>query len=400
MILAACCAVLLTSLSACAPRDDQAARDQAVLEWVAAEPLATIGMSTPNAEAEIKKLESFDSDAWIKQGQQLREAEETIDRMLEYHDRRLDRCKAVKALYLVGTSKSVPLLIEYLRDGDEAIRIDAAWDLGQIGIANDEVYESLVRRLDEEHCSNASASALAELFGKGAICVLRRHLEDLDWDAKQVARIIEDLEAGRQVAADRPQSGLPACELRRDQAVLEWIEAMPPTVAAIGTPPPEHGEVDSANLKTWDREVRALPDVEETIGRMLKYHNRRLDRRRALSALYYVGTSKSLLALITCLNDEDYWIRDEAITVLEHLHIADNDVYRALSLCLDKNRGRTRVGAAWALARIFGKDAIETLKLSQKDIDWGVDAITKILANLEKGGKISALCLTGDSGEG
>lgn len=180
---------------------------------------------------------------------------------------------------------------------------------------------------------------------------------------------------------------LSGCESRRDRAVLEWVDALPPAVTFIGTPPDELAKLDSFNGEAWEQQGRDLPDAEETIGRLLKSRDKRLDRRKAVEALYIVGTFRSVPVLIECLCDEDGWIRREAIEDLEHIGIANDDVFRALVRCLNDERGGSSA-VAWALARLFGKDSIEAIKQHQRNLGQEAERMAKIIADLgaEKGG--------------
>ena len=182
--------------------------------------------------------------------------------------------------------------------------------------------------------------------------------------------------------------GLTGCESRRDRAVLEWVDEWPPAVTFVGTPPEELAKLDSFNYEAWEQQGRALPDAEETICRLLKSHDKRLDRRKAVRALDYIGTAKSVPVLIECLRDEDGWIHSEAVIGLRDIGIANDDVFRSLVRCLNTERGDTSVIAAQALAELFGKDAIEAIKQHQKNLDREAELMAKILEAVENGQEV------------
>jgi hypothetical protein len=178
---------------------------------------------------------------------------------------------------------------------------------------------------------------------------------------------------------------LPGCEPRGDRAILEWIDMFPPGLTGIWTPPAELAKLDSFDLESWKQQGRALPDAEETIIRLLKCHDKRLDRRKALHVLNFVGTSKSVPVLIECLRDEDSWLHDEAACALEHIGVANGNVFVSLVRCVDYDHGSTSTNAARALARLFGKGAIETLRQHQQRLDWEAKRIAELLEDVENG---------------
>ncbi len=180
---------------------------------------------------------------------------------------------------------------------------------------------------------------------------------------------------------------LSGCESRRDRAVLEWVDAWPPIRTGFGTPPDELAKANSFNGDVWLQQGRALPDAEETICRLLRSHDERLNRRKAVhGALYFIGTSRSVPVLIKCLDDD--WLRNLAIQDLGHIGIANDDVFRALVRCLHNEGGGTSVTAAWTLATLFGKDAIEAIKQRQQELDLEAENIAKIMEDLESGREI------------
>ena len=93
--------------------------------------------------------------------------------------------------------------------------------------------------------------------------------------------------------------------------------------------------------------------------------------------------------LIECL-DEDY-IRGHAITDLEHIGVANDDVFRALVRCLYNEDGGTCVYAARTLAALFGKDAIEAIRQYQQKQDREVKEIAKIMEDLKNGREVRSI---------
>ncbi len=200
MILVLSCGTLLVSLPGCESR-----RDRAVIDWVNARPDAVPSGLDPEAA----KGRSFDYEAWEQQGRALADAEETIDRLLKSQDTRLDRRKAVDVLCIFGTSASVPVLTEFLRDHDSFVRSQAMQDLQHIGVANHVVFSAIAPRVDGETSSDMRVNAarvLARLFGERTVVTLKYHQQEIDREAKELAEILEDVENGREGPGNRSQA--------------------------------------------------------------------------------------------------------------------------------------------------------------------------------------------------
>jgi hypothetical protein len=183
-------------------------------------------------------------------------------------------------------------------------------------------------------------------------------------------------------------TSLSGCEGYHDQAVVEWVDSQPPSgKTGVFTPPDEMAKVRSFNPEKWLQQGRALSEVEERIDRLFESHDRRLDREKALSALYDIGTPRSVPTLLKCLHNEDLAISLNAMLVLEHLGVANDDILGALAQCLNTGDS-TSVRAAYTLGRLFGKNAIETIEDYQKERASRTEEIDMLLKDLKNGDEV------------
>jgi hypothetical protein len=188
--------VFLISIVLIAVLGCESQSDKTVLEWVEMLPPVVSGVTT--SVAELAKIDTFDWDEWIKQGRELPNAEETIIRLLQCNDSRLDRRKAMLALGDIGTEKSVPILIECLHDRWTSSGASVA--LKRIGVANDEVRTAL---LNTSHYAADNESinaiwALACIYKKDAIGAIKQRQKTLKREMVCLTLILDDVENGRE----------------------------------------------------------------------------------------------------------------------------------------------------------------------------------------------------------
>ena len=118
---------MLASVSAGCNRE-QDPRERDVIAWAEKN-----GMAIDDWQAGELPDESFDYEEWIEEGRAIPDVEPVLQKLLREGDERIEPILLVGALGVVGTTDSVPLLIEQLKDDWQVMRAEAIWSLGHIG---------------------------------------------------------------------------------------------------------------------------------------------------------------------------------------------------------------------------------------------------------------------------
>ena len=164
---------------------------QSVIQWA-----QKCGMQIDSWKAgEIN--EHFDDQAWVREGRAIPGAEEVILQLLEDHDDRIHPILLVQALGVVGTEKSVPVLIQQLHNPWEVMRAEVIYVLGCIGgpEARREVARQVYAAPTSGERRNA-AKALVRTGSPAAISTIEYEIGRLREEQEYLQKTLVELRQG------------------------------------------------------------------------------------------------------------------------------------------------------------------------------------------------------------
>ena len=284
-------------------------------------------------------------------------------------DKRDDiRISAVRILYKIGISKSIPLLKALLSDDEENVKYAASKAFCKIvNSENITLLEPLISD-DDDNVRFITAEALGKIGTSRGIPMLEKLLRDNNQGVQRAAA-----EAFVRIFYCKNIQILDS--LLKDD---EWLvrSAVSEAIGKLGTS--KDISLLEPLLRDNNSHVRSM--AVKAIGKLgtskdvpllepLLKDDSVLTRKVAVEALGKIGTSKDIFLLEPLLRDE--WIGRIAASKALYNMVTSEDIPRLEPLLWDKNR-IVRSAAAEALGKIGTSTEIPLLEPLLRDYDWRV----------------------------
>jgi HEAT repeat protein/beta-lactamase regulating signal transducer with metallopeptidase domain len=295
---------------------------------------------------------------------------------------------AAWALAMIGDRRAVEPLIANLKTSEAEARQGAAWALGKLRDRSS--VEPLILLLKDESSDvrHAAAWSLGEIGDRRAVEPLTAALEDRDEDVRAVAAKSLSL-INRH--SDNENNG---DDYSKNQALTENLKKTQENARAQLVPSVDDTEVKPLLDALEDEDVYVRDEAITALGRLgdkraveplivlLRDQNVYI-RDNAITALGQIGDRRAVEPLIATLQDRNVYIRDNAITALGGLR--DPRAVAPLVALLKDGNVYIRDNAAEALGRIGDARAVEPLKEALSDENWYVrETVAKSLARLSR----------------
>ena len=318
------------------------------------------------------------------------------------------RSSAIKALGKLKAEEAIDPLIDLLRDADHTVQRNAARALKRINIEL-----TLQKLLEDVKSPNTTtrrnaACCLIQLQPENTLELFLPLLNDSDTIVRQYA-----VEGLRKIGVE--QAFIPLLNALSDnnggvqRGVLKVFQQLDQTVLLgklnhildVGDDRTRRQAViavDRLNISSYDFLMRALNDENDWV------------RAQAITTLAHIGTPETNVLLLTRLHDKSHWVRlavIEAIQALEMRHTSPElitslkDRSLEVRLATIKTLGifkvkeavdaiteivlnadgfeddRVREQAVWALGEIGDLEAIQILIETLEDLSWSVRQMAK-----------------------
>lgn len=135
------------------------------------------------------QFQSVDWDAWEKEGKEIRNAEQTLCRLLQDDNPDVELPLVAYALGQVGSRESVPILMEALTHSDVHVRLQSAIALGCLRDKRAiPAFANLLEVETDENVRINAVLAVADIGGSESIEVLKMALNDKSGFVSSIAR--------------------------------------------------------------------------------------------------------------------------------------------------------------------------------------------------------------------
>lgn len=134
-------------------------------------------------------FQSVDWDSWEKEGKEIRNAEQTLCRLLQDDNPDVELPLVAYALGQVGSSESVPILMEALTHPDVHVRLQSAIALGCLRDKRAiPAFSNLLEFETDENVRVNAVLAVADIGGAESIKVLKMAQDDKSEFVSSIAR--------------------------------------------------------------------------------------------------------------------------------------------------------------------------------------------------------------------
>jgi len=336
------------------------------------------------------------------------------------HEALQDESKDVReaviwSLGIIGVPKSIPILLQVLRDGDTDVYREAAYTLGKIleRLSDTRVSPTLYQGLQhEEPVTRDAAVEMLMMMGGDASPTPCQVLPDEEWptvlekmekigDAHAISTQLQALQdrdpekrrmAARALGTIKAVEAIPTlCQALQDEFIgvccaaawalglIRSAEAVPALLAALQD---EEHWVRMAAAEALGRigDVQAIPILHQTLRDKMWWV-----RQEATGALGEIGNTQSIPALCVLLQDDSEHVHIEAVEALGKIGHAQT--IPALCKSLQDMNWRVRRAAVKALGKIGDPSTLPALQRALQDENsqvgvFAVEAIKTILISL------------------